>query len=157
ISWNRVEINQEPILRPQRILVHRGLGQERSSEIRVVTRLGHDRVVASADISQCEVRNTFLRADERDDFGHWIEGLPEAPLHESRDSLAVFHQTQRESITAHGRNTHGFRDSLYNLRRGRQIRVAGPEVDDVYSASNELAFLRGNSGQRIFREAEYSI
>jgi hypothetical protein len=79
-----------------------------------------------------------------------MEILAESALHESRDCFAKLYETESESVAAHGRNTHGFGDSLNYRRRRRQIGVARSEVDDIHSASDELALLLGDSGERVF-------
>jgi hypothetical protein len=79
-----------------------------------------------------------------------MEILSESALHESRDRLAILDKTKGESVAAHGRNTHGLRDSLDYSRRRRQIGVAGSEIDDIHSASDELALFLRNSSERVF-------
>ena len=86
-----------------------------------------------------------------------MEILAEAALHESRDCFAKLHEAKSESITAHGRYTHSFRDALDYGGGRREISITGSKVDDIDSTSDELALLFRNSGKRVFREAEQTI
>jgi hypothetical protein len=83
-----------------------------------------------------------------------MEILTEPPLHESRDCFAKLYQTESESVAAHGRYTHSSGDSLDYSGRRREIGVTGPKVDDVHSASDELALLLGDSGEWVFGKAK---
>jgi hypothetical protein len=83
-----------------------------------------------------------------------MEILTKPALHESRDCFAKLYQTESESVAAHSRYTHGSGDSLDYRGRGREIGVTGTEVDDVHSASDELALFLGDSGEWVFGKAE---
>jgi hypothetical protein len=79
-----------------------------------------------------------------------MEILSESALHESRDRLAILDKTKRESVATHGRNAHGLGDAFDHRRRWREVGVTGPEVDDIHSASDELALFLGDSSERVF-------
>jgi hypothetical protein len=79
-----------------------------------------------------------------------MEILSESALHESRDRLPKLDKTKGESVPAHSRNTHSLGDSLDYSGWRRQIGVAGSEIDDIHSASDELALFLRDSGERVF-------
>src|SRR5438445_13374159 len=86
-----------------------------------------------------------------------MEILAEAALHESRDCFAKLHEAKSESITAHGRYTHSFRDPLDYGGGRREISITGSKVEEIDSTSDELAVLFRDFGKRGIREAEETI
>ena len=148
-SRNLVEIDEEVRARPQRVAIRLAAREQRSALIRVVARLGNDRDAARLEIREREMRDAFLRSDERHDLGERIDAKPEALLHPRRDRLAKRHEPEPESVAAHRRRVRRLRQRFDRLRRRREVRVAGAEVDHVDAARDELALFLRNRGERI--------
>src|SRR4051812_5275267 len=86
-----------------------------------------------------------------------MEILVESPLHEPGDCFSILHEPESKAIAAHGRYADGLGNPIEHGGRRGQIRVARTKVDDIHSASDQLAFLFGNLGQRVFWQTEQTF
>jgi hypothetical protein len=95
------------------------------------------------------MRNPFLRADERNDLGEWIEAEPKPPVHPAGDRFAERRQSHPEPIAIHRRDSRRCGESLGRTRRRSEISVAGAEVNDVDAALGQLALPRRDRSEGV--------
>src|SRR3982751_4807412 len=86
-----------------------------------------------------------------------MEILVESALHEARNCLAVFNETERKPVATHRWDPDGRRDPVEHSRWWRQVSVAGTEIYDVDAARDQLALLFGNLGEGVLGQAEQTI
>ena len=75
--------------------------KQRAAEIGQVARIGKHRHVARSGVGERDVRDTFLRPNERQDLAIRVELHVEPLLHPCADRLAERRQSELERIAAH--------------------------------------------------------
>ena len=147
-------VDEEIVFRPQRVAIRFAMREQRSACVCQVSRLGDDRDVAFLAVGERQVRDAFLRSDERNDFAERIEVETKPPLHESRQRPHDIQRDQARIRTGSSSDCARLQQGALQRGRRREIGVAGSQVDYVYSARNELPFLFRKLSERVFGKRE---
>jgi hypothetical protein len=137
--------------------MRRRVAQKRAADVRLIRGLRHDRHVAASEIRESDVRDAFLRPDERHDLGDGIESLPETRRHPIADRLTKWDVAETETVPSHRRGMRGFHQRFHRRGRRREVGIAGTQVDDVDAALEKLALACGHVRERIHREGLEAI
>ena len=139
VGWELLELDQEVLLRSQRYQLRLGIGQQRSTDVGGVARIGHHAHVARIEHGEPQVEEPFLAADERQQLIRGIEGHAEAPLDVAGCGPPELREPHLERVAAHRGVTHGLAQRLDRDRRRREIGVPRTEIDHVDALGEHAA------------------
>ena len=149
INRNLIEIYEEVVVGSECVQIRRTAAEQRTAIVGVVAGIGDDCHIALVHVAECEMREPFFAAEERDDLGERIELHAEAELHPAAHRFAIGGVAEPESIPIHGWNFRCRCERVHGRSRRREISIAGAEVNHIDATGDQLALPDRNQRQRI--------
>src|SRR5262249_14172000 len=126
-----------------------GTRQDRTAQIGLISRLGHDHYVARVGYGKDYMRQTFLRSNQRNELGDRIEPHTEPAFDPARRCLPEFGQALLKSVFAESRLANGRRHALDGEFGRRGVVVTRTDVDYVHALVQEPALERRQLGHGV--------
>src|SRR6185437_3038277 len=151
VRRDRVEIGQEPVLRPERQVMDVCAGEDRARRVGRIPRIRRKADVARVEQRQRHVPDRFLAAERRDDLRAWVELDAEPGLVEvGRRLTELVRAVVGRVLVRYGVAGTGSKRLDHRLRC-RQVGVANAEADHVDAGRALLGDLPLELGEQVRR------
>ena len=144
-----VEAWQPAVLLAQRERKRVAAREHRRDLVHGVAGRRADREIAGVDEAQRQVPDALLRADQRDHLGLRVERHAVAALIPARDGFTELRQALALRVAVVGRVLGRALQRFDDVRRGRQVRVADAERDDIDAPGALLGDEFGDAGEEV--------